>query len=587
MTLTPRDTPAQPAAQPALAILLVMVAAMLGAAPLSAEALPVAGDDQHLWVVQPARDDDGEGNAPLVVRHRGPGDEANAFNYAGTLTDTQRPLRLAAAGATLWMLETDGTVTTLTASRPVAPMGWQYDQRHEPSLPDGASVRAFDVGEGGRFALLRIDAAEALEQLARPMPEARPWDQWDPLRRMTLNLPPNSPPADSADQQSEQAEPSATQEESAQTAVGLDRLVQLRGSAWRSVPLPDDWPASAAQLVAPEARGEPLRLLARDPADEHTLRVYERRGEEWQRRDYTLNRASAVRALAVDSQLVIAQPVSIGNGRVTLHLSVLRNGRELPLGELTVEAPGARRWGVAPMEGSAALVVASNEPAATDRAETVNQLWWARMNLQGQVLAEPAQLEAPTGTPLGRVADYAILVAVLVLAVLMMLLFWRRDVEQYRLELPAEVVLAGLLRRAAAGALDLAPAMAVAMLVYRIDLQELMMFRWPGQGQADSWTDIAPGGLAIGVFLAHTCLCELIFARSLGKALMGLRVHTIKGERPRAWQVLVRNALKSFDLVAWLLLLLPVLGPYRQRLGDLVARTVVTMPAPSEQNNDE
>ncbi len=208
------------------------------------------------------------------------------------------------------------------------------------------------------------------------------------------------------------------------------------------------------------------------------------------------------------------------------------------------------------------------------------------MNLQGQVTGKPTPLTEPSPEGMGPMADYVMLVAVLVLAMLLLLLFWRQDARQMPLVLPKELVLASLMRRTAAGLLDLVPAAVVTLLLYHINLKELG-YRWPGMGEAGTWSEIAPGLCTIAIFVAHTLLTELVFARSLGKMLMGLRVTTLNGERPRLWQLLVRNLLKSFDLLAPLLLVLIALGPYRQRLGDLVARTVVVEPTPPEEEEAE
>jgi uncharacterized RDD family membrane protein YckC len=89
-----------------------------------------------------------------------------------------------------------------------------------------------------------------------------------------------------------------------------------------------------------------------------------------------------------------------------------------------------------------------------------------------------------------------------------------------------------------------------------------------------------PGLTAMGLFVLHTGLAELFTARSLGKALLGLRVLEVKGAAPGWGQMLARNAMKLFELVAWLLLVLPLVSPHRQRLGDVVARTLVVRRAP-------
>jgi uncharacterized RDD family membrane protein YckC len=45
--------------------------------------------------------------------------------------------------------------------------------------------------------------------------------------------------------------------------------------------------------------------------------------------------------------------------------------------------------------------------------------------------------------------------------------------------------------------------------------------------------------------------------------------------------------LRVLDLLIPLLLVLPLISTWRQRLGDMIARTIVAGPAPSEDEADE
>ncbi|NJL31861.1 MAG: RDD family protein [Phycisphaerales bacterium] len=102
--------------------------------------------------------------------------------------------------------------------------------------------------------------------------------------------------------------------------------------------------------------------------------------------------------------------------------------------------------------------------------------------------------------------------------------------------------------------------------------------QWPGR--ATGMDNMLPGALAIGLYVLHTGLSELFTGRTLGKMICGLRVVNLQGQPPHLWQVLGRNALKVLDLVAWPLLILPIISPQRQRLGDMMAKTLVVMPTP-------
>ena len=46
-------------------------------------------------------------------------------------------------------------------------------------------------------------------------------------------------------------------------------------------------------------------------------------------------------------------------------------------------------------------------------------------------------------------------------------------------------------------------------------------------------------------------------------------------------QVILRNLFKAVEVIVWPLMIVVLLSPMGQRLGDIVARTIVVMPASS------
>ena len=71
-------------------------------------------------------------------------------------------------------------------------------------------------------------------------------------------------------------------------------------------------------------------------------------------------------------------------------------------------------------------------------------------------------------------------------------------------------------------------------------------------------------------------LAEALFARTLGKAIFGLRVANLDGSRVTARAAVVRNILRIVDLTLALFPLVMVFfSPLRQRLGDVAAGTLV------------
>ena len=84
----------------------------------------------------------------------------------------------------------------------------------------------------------------------------------------------------------------------------------------------------------------------------------------------------------------------------------------------------------------------------------------------------------------------------------------------------------------------------------------------------------------------HTTISEMFSGRTLGKLVLGMHVGTMQGQKPKAWQALVRGVMRIFDLLAIPLLLVAVLTPHRQRLGDLIARTVVIVHVVKEGQDE-
>ena len=93
------------------------------------------------------------------------------------------------------------------------------------------------------------------------------------------------------------------------------------------------------------------------------------------------------------------------------------------------------------------------------------------------------------------------------------------------------------------------------------------------------------------VLSMYAMICELAWGRTLGKALLRLRVVDAKGEAPAAWRIVVRNFLRVFELIHWFILMIPMgvmlLSGKGQRLGDLLGGTYVVVDAVPEESPDD
>jgi uncharacterized RDD family membrane protein YckC len=93
------------------------------------------------------------------------------------------------------------------------------------------------------------------------------------------------------------------------------------------------------------------------------------------------------------------------------------------------------------------------------------------------------------------------------------------------------------------------------------------------------------------VLAIYGTVCEMIWGRTFGKAMFRLRVVNAEGEAPAAWRIVVRNFVKVFELIHWIVLLVPMglmmMTGKQQRLGDLLAGTYVIVDLVPEESPDD
>jgi uncharacterized RDD family membrane protein YckC len=375
-----------------------------------------------------------------------------------------------------------------------------------------------------------------------------------------------------------------------------DVLLRLFGGRWSPVELPRDWPDDAAgRMVIRRGDSRPT-LIAYEPLGDATAVRLHRptRDEGWSVASLVIEGAGPLAATVVQSELVLVQGEPQAPP-IESTVWVVRGSEAARVGSMRIDAEPPAPWGVAPLGLTVALVgqTAPPEPPAEPTSPwdvlagpPPLHLASSRMDLTGTLVqpAQPLELHSP-----GRwlqVFDMLGLLIIVGLTVAMVKVLWKRDPQTNRVDLPSDTVIADLGRRALAGLIDLMPIVFVVMQWYSLGLMELLGDHWPGRRVA-AIDAMIPGAIAIGVFVLHTTLGELFFGRSLGKAFTGLRVTDMQGRPAAGWRVLLRCVLKAVDLVTPLLLILPLIGPFRQRLGDVLARTVVVMARPEDERPED
>lgn len=166
--------------------------------------------------------------------------------------------------------------------------------------------------------------------------------------------------------------------------------------------------------------------------------------------------------------------------------------------------------------------------------------------------------------------------------------------------LPPPLGPAPLARRLAAGLVDLLPFHLAGgvYLHYTLPMSpeaavRLLVDLLRGRGAVPVQVAYAWAGMLI-LFLLYGIVMEMAFRATVGKLLFRLRVVGDDGADPRPLEVVLRNLFKAVEVFYFFPLLLAVLVTrYRQRLGDMAARTtvidarIVVPPGPGQGEQDE
>jgi len=182
-----------------------------------------------------------------------------------------------------------------------------------------------------------------------------------------------------------------------------------------------------------------------------------------------------------------------------------------------------------------------------------------------------------------------------VLMVVIVLVFRRRhETMMARTVLPEQVVVANFPKRLAGAIIDMLPAVILVTWLWHKPLMEFYDDVYAALAAGARWQDLPtpqPLVWADAVFrLLYTAYCmafELLWTKTPGKRLMGCTVISESLDRPSRLQIVGRNLTRPLEVEPTLLFFLAIifLTPFRQRIGDLLARTVVIEgePPPPEE----
>lgn len=340
-------------------------------------------------------------------------------------------------------------------------------------------------------------------------------------------------------------------------------LVVYRNGEWQDVEFPEIDDAGAAHSWRLLDGATPILIAVGRSPEQAAVKAFEWRDGEWREFDWTLDPTTIVSTSPARSRTAVLG--DLGAGKARLHL--LWSDALWTIGELRIRA-----------EESVLLEYGEQVAIFHRRGESAEPYLTAISIETGTVFEERQLGEMPTI----RREDFGSLVFIggLLLAALVMFLF-RPDPTKMRVTLPPGTRLAEPMRRLAAMVIDLAPCALLVRTIMEAPLAELV--RSPLVTRDPS--DAAPALLMIAICVVYTTIAELIWSRTLGKWFMECYVVSVDGTKPKAVQILVRNAMRGIALVVPPLVLFVLMNPYRQRLGDMAARTVVVNdPEPNEES---
>jgi uncharacterized RDD family membrane protein YckC len=175
-----------------------------------------------------------------------------------------------------------------------------------------------------------------------------------------------------------------------------------------------------------------------------------------------------------------------------------------------------------------------------------------------------------------RLLEYMIW-AVMIALLVPMVLLRRRPAQP--LVLPEGAKPSNPLRRLVAWVVDILPFSMIGQAIFPVDSQALLdQFSRSGAEMhlpvEFAWYTI----FTLASYTTYATLMELRLGQTLGKRLLKIRVIGSGGRRPDIREALMRNLVRVIELAPPLgpfLLGLPLLTRFRQRMGDLLAQTVV------------
>ncbi|NNM84605.1 MAG: RDD family protein [Phycisphaerales bacterium] len=208
---------------------------------------------------------------------------------------------------------------------------------------------------------------------------------------------------------------------------------------------------------------------------------------------------------------------------------------------------------------------------------TDGKLFELAFDRHGRVLSNLKQITAAPASPSDSTTFEHFFI--IILALLLALSLWHRNQPGNRSWLVGGLVPAPLTARMLGAMIDVSiPLIAVGLATDMVHADA-----WQQLGHQATQALVSPELLLhdyrllwmLAAYLGYLTVTEWLFARSIGKLLLGMKVVDLDGKPPGFLAVFIRNLVRVPELLAPALLLFVILSVDRRRLGDVLAGTVV------------
>jgi len=237
--------------------------------------------------------------------------------------------------------------------------------------------------------------------------------------------------------------------------------------------------------------------------------------------------------------------------------------------------------------GEEPLAVEAGRIDLTAEAEHISGVWQegdgllaAKWRIDGSMVGSPEDVSQALQAPQGQRRQPDLLATALLIALVVMLLFMRGGWLAAPVPLPEGFKLCDFWRRGLAFVIDLMPSMVLGTVIWRDVVlnpqrqQDLLSAMQRGQTDPQMYWF---GVFVVVGYAAYCFISESLAGTTLGKWVLDLHLWDARNASSRLTlrQLLIRNGFRVLELYLFLPLVLVLFTPNRQRLGDMIAGTVV------------